>query len=54
MSGNLPITGLLGVSSRKAGGPEKCGQDMKIYIFNLYVWYCDACTFFSEVIWKKY
>ena len=29
-SRNLLITGLLGVSFRKAGGPEKFGQDMKI------------------------
>ena len=26
----LPITGLLGVSFRNVGGPEKCGQDLKI------------------------
>ena len=28
---NFPITSLLGVSFRKAGGPEKCGQDLKIF-----------------------
>ena len=28
---NLQFTGLLGVSFRKAGGPEMCDLDMKIY-----------------------
>ena len=35
--GNLPITGILGVSFRKAGGPEKCGQDLEKADFDVYI-----------------
>ena len=29
---SLQITGFLGISFSKAGGPKKCGQDLKNYL----------------------
>ena len=45
-SGNLPITGLLGVSLRKADGLEKCGLDLKKCLF---LWK----TFLSKILHSK-
>ena len=35
-AGNLLITDLFGVSFGKAGGPEKCGQHLKMIFFPFY------------------
>ena len=46
----------MGASFRKAGEPEKCGQDLKMHMFpsfndNFYVFYILSTNFLKKHIW---